>query len=291
MVKKTKLTVVTINFNNAAGLARTLKSVREQFNRNFEYVVVDGGSTDESVALISQNADLIDDWCSEKDRGEYDAMNKGIRMARGEYLMFLNSGDLFFDRHSADYLLSSDFDEDFVYGDVCIDLGHKKIFRTYPDKLGHWFLYSEMICHQVQIIRKKLLQRLGCYDIRVKIVADYDFMIHALVGQKASYRHIPYLLATYGWGGKSTQPAAAGIIQQGKDSIRKRYFEPEIYGVLQEFELTTYQEYQKVIQSSPYRAFKAIERISVLRYIMNAVIAAALWLRHSFSRSDKSAHR
>ena len=88
-----KLSVITINYNNAEGLAKTMDSVFRQRFSDFEYIVIDGGSTDGSKDLIVNNQDKIAYWCSEKDSGIYNAMNKGIREASGEYLLFLNSGD------------------------------------------------------------------------------------------------------------------------------------------------------------------------------------------------------
>src|SRR6266576_3724586 len=88
-------TVVTINFNNAVGLDKTIRSVTEQSFSSKEYIVVDGGSTDESLALIDTYASKIDIILNEPDRGIYDAMNKGVALARGEWVLFLNSGDMF----------------------------------------------------------------------------------------------------------------------------------------------------------------------------------------------------
>ena len=87
-----KLSVITINYNNASGLKKTLKSVVTQKNIDFEYLVIDGGSKDESLALIHENENHINYWVSESDSGIYNAMNKGIKKAQGEYCLFLNSG-------------------------------------------------------------------------------------------------------------------------------------------------------------------------------------------------------
>ena len=88
-----KLSIITINRNNAAGLRRTIESVVSQTYTEFEYIIIDGASTDESVDVIKEYADKITFWVSEPDNGIYNAMNKGILKAKGEYLLFLNSGD------------------------------------------------------------------------------------------------------------------------------------------------------------------------------------------------------
>ena len=92
-----KITIITINFNNCEGLGKTIDSVVSQSCHDYEYIVIDGGSTDGSVNVIKDNADNIDYWVSEKDDGIYNAMNKGIDHATGEYCLFLNSGDTLHD--------------------------------------------------------------------------------------------------------------------------------------------------------------------------------------------------
>ena len=92
-----KLSVITINYNNRDGLRKTIESVVNQTCRDFEYIIIDGGSTDGSVDVIKQYADRIDYWVSEPDKGIYHAMNKGIAVAHGEYLNFMNSGDCFYE--------------------------------------------------------------------------------------------------------------------------------------------------------------------------------------------------
>ena len=85
-----KLSIITINYNNAIGLKKTIESIVEQTYHEFEYIVIDGGSNDDSKKVILENQNNISDWCSEKDAGIYNAMNKGILKATGEYLLFLN---------------------------------------------------------------------------------------------------------------------------------------------------------------------------------------------------------
>ncbi len=94
-----KLSIITVNFNNATGLQKTFDSVFEQTFKDFEYIIVDGGSTDGSEEIIERNRDKINYWVSEKDKGVYHAMNKGMAKASGDYLLFLNSGDHFKDEN------------------------------------------------------------------------------------------------------------------------------------------------------------------------------------------------
>ena len=92
-----KLSIITINYNNQEGLKKTIESVVSQTMRDFEWIVIDGGSTDGGKEIIEQNKQCLDYWCSEPDKGIYHAMNKGIRASHGDYLMFLNSGDSLYD--------------------------------------------------------------------------------------------------------------------------------------------------------------------------------------------------
>ena len=92
-----KLSIITVNFNNVEGLRKTAESIVSQTFQDFEWIVIDGGSTDGSKELIEQYSDRIAYWCSEKDSGIYNAMNKGVRYAKGEYINFMNSGDCFAD--------------------------------------------------------------------------------------------------------------------------------------------------------------------------------------------------
>ena len=98
---KKKVSVITVNYNNLKGLERTISSVLSQSFSDFEYIIVDGGSTDGSKEYIESKQEYINQWVSEKDHGVYNAMNKAIRMAQGEYCIFMNSGDHFFSSQSA----------------------------------------------------------------------------------------------------------------------------------------------------------------------------------------------
>ena len=113
-----QISIITINYNNASGLEKTIRSVVEQTYNEYEYIIIDGASSDKSKEVIQEYQRYIDFWCSEKDSGIYNAMNKGIQKASGEYLLFLNSGDVL--NNSAVLADIHGFlsGEDFVYGDL-----------------------------------------------------------------------------------------------------------------------------------------------------------------------------
>lgn len=173
-----KLSIITINRNNAAGLLKTIESVVSQTFTDFEYIVIDGASTDESVNIIMNYANKIDYWVSEPDNGIYNAMNKGILQAKGEYLLFLNSGDWLYNENAIIKISNILYDYDIVGGYVLDENG---TIRKSPEEFTFKTLYHINIPHQAEFIKKKLFEEIGYYDERLKILADYKFNILALI--------------------------------------------------------------------------------------------------------------
>ena len=164
-----RFSILTINFNNKDGLSRTIKSVTSQFFKDFEYIIIDGGSTDGSVDVIKENSKDINYWVSEKDKGVYNAMNKGIAQAKGDYLIFMNSGDCF---HAPDVLSSvADYQEDIICGkvlkgDATIPSGHYKPTISLVD------LMRGSLPHQAMFIKRELMLK-HPYDENYKILSDW----------------------------------------------------------------------------------------------------------------------
>ena len=113
-----QLSIITINYNNGDGLQRTIESVIKQNFKSYEYIVIDGGSTDKSIDVIKRNKNHINYWISEPDTGIYNAMNKGIRKATGEYLIMINSGDVLVNEDVLDTVFKKNNNSDIIYGDV-----------------------------------------------------------------------------------------------------------------------------------------------------------------------------
>ena len=111
-----KYSIITVNFNNRDGLRKTIESVIHQTCRDYEYIVIDGGSTDGSVDVLKEYDKNIDYWVSEPDKGIYNAMNKGITQAHGEYLNFMNSGDCFYDKNVLENLCEKGLSSDIIVG-------------------------------------------------------------------------------------------------------------------------------------------------------------------------------
>ena len=136
------LSIITINYNNRLGLLKTMQSVVEQSYKNFEYLIIDGGSDDGSLEDILNYEHCLSFWCSEKDKGVYNAMNKGIVKATGEYLLFLNSGDFLLDNQTLSKIVPLLKDYSIIYGDLIFRSDTKDILQTYPDRLDINYLFS-----------------------------------------------------------------------------------------------------------------------------------------------------
>ena len=201
-----KLSIITINYNNFEGLKRTVESVVNQNWQEFEYLVIDGGSADNSAAYIESQSEHIDYWVSELDQGVYYAMNKGIKVATGEYLLFLNSGDIL----NNDNVLFSlkkalGLDIDIVYGDLWIVGEQGKGFRNrYPDFIDFPFLKQTSLGHASTFIKKELFYTYGLYRTDLKIISDWAFFVKVLCIHKVSHFKVDHIIATFYEGGVST---------------------------------------------------------------------------------------
>ena len=172
-----RLSIITINYNNAAGLQKTIDSVVSQTFRDFEWIVIDGGSSDGSCELIERNSKYFCYWVSEPDAGIYNAMNKGIKVAKGEYLQFLNSGDWLCDERVLERCFSHCFTKDIVYGDLFfVNHDGSREKSDYPKELTLRYLYKYSLGHNATFIRRELLQK-ELYDERYRIVSDWAFFL------------------------------------------------------------------------------------------------------------------
>lgn len=200
-----KLSIITVCYNNREGLRETAESVKKQTFKDYEFVVIDGGSTDGSADLLKEYASIIAYGVSEKDGGIYNAMNKGIAHAHGKYCLFLNSGDWFTDDGVLDRIFHQGFVEDIIYGDVIRTLGRKKKIVRYPDKLSfeHFYQRSAVIHHQAAFIKRELFDRFGLYREDLYLNADWQFFFKAIALGKASTRHIPTVVSVCNAMGRS----------------------------------------------------------------------------------------
>ena len=207
-----KLSIISVNLNDSNGLRKTADSVFSQSFTDYEYIIIDGGSTDESVELIKAYSDKIDYWSSEQDTGIYNAMNEGIKVANGDYILFLNSGDWLADDNVLSYMFEQSDSEDIIFGDI-MEIrsdGSRKYQKSLPvEKLTMANFYSNThatVQHQASLIRRSLFDG-GLYDESYRIIADIKFFIERIIMNNCSVLHIPLVVANFNKYGLSSNPS------------------------------------------------------------------------------------
>ena len=194
-----KLSIITVNLNNKAGLIDTAQSVVAQTWTDYEWIIIDGGSTDGSVEVIKEYADKTEKliyWCSEPDDGIYQGMNKGIEKASGEYCWFLNSGDYAYKNTTLAEVFANKFDEDIVSGDVFFKFGHNdlrlhKYLRNIKNgKIPEYFWFGKSLPHQSTFIKKECFDKYGKYKTDIGSSADWVFWVDRIVVDNVSYKRI-----------------------------------------------------------------------------------------------------
>ena len=194
-----RLSIITINYNNRDGLAKTIKSVANQVCQDFEYVIIDGASTDGSVEVIKEYTGIINYWVSEKDNGIYHAMNKGVRAAHGNYCLFLNSGDLLINDGVIGMILSYSFTSEIISGSIKYTNGG--IIKA-PKKVTMKTFINGSLPHQATFIRRELLLK-NPYDERFGVGGDWRFFIQTLIYMNVSYERIPETISIFDTSGVS----------------------------------------------------------------------------------------
>lgn len=192
-----KLSIITINYNNRNGLQKTINSVVNQTWHEFEWIVIDGGSTDGSKELIEKYQEHISYWCSEPDKGIYNAMNKGIAKAEGDYLLFINSGDNLYNERVLEDVFPYLKEDDFISGDTVI--AHKNGINSYWHSPRHFTIYAIVnypISHPSTFISKRLLKERP-YREDLRIVSDWEQMLYELVFRDATYHYLPYMVSVF----------------------------------------------------------------------------------------------
>jgi glycosyltransferase involved in cell wall biosynthesis len=197
-----KVSIITINYNNALGLDKTLKSVFSQSNKNYEYLIIDGGSTDTSTEIIKQHSKKISYWVSERDSGIYNAMNKGIAKATGEYLVFLNSGDCFSEPETLQRChdhIAKHPSADIYYGDIFVvndKSQHEKWLKVHPVTLSLSYFKFNTINHQASLIKSQLFSEINHYPENYKVASDYWFFLKCLLSDK-KFAHMSFAMVNY----------------------------------------------------------------------------------------------
>lgn len=262
-----KLSIITINYNNREGLKKTIDSVVCQTWRDFEWIIIDGGSTDGSKELIEQYQDHFAYWCSEPDKGVYNAMNKGIAKANGEYLQFLNSGDYFFNAQVLQKVFGKERSADILYGYMIVEGSNIVSSCAMMKSVLFWNDFiGNTLPHQASFCKKSLFVKYGGFDETYKIAADTKFFIKTIVWEKSSYEFIKEKIAMF-------QP---GGISSGEE----RFFERDVRLRNEMFPKMVVDDYPII------RALRKIQKYTILRkcYTLLSIIADK-W--ESYNKTDK----
>ncbi|TXB65411.1 glycosyltransferase [Vicingus serpentipes] len=198
------ISIITINYNDKVGLERTIKSIVNQTNKNFEYIVIDGNSSDGSKEVIEDYKDRIDLCVSEPDKGIYNAMNKGINNANGDYLLFINSGDELYNTNVLEENIAELHSEDLIYFDLLQVFKDKTNLHRFPDEINNNTFLKGTIGHPTTFIKKDLFHKIGLYDETLNIVADWKFFSLAFIKHNCSTRHVNKVLSKFYMDGVST---------------------------------------------------------------------------------------
>jgi len=249
-----KLSIITVNLNNAAGLQKTIDSIIIQSFVDFEFIIIDGGSTDGSKEIIERYADKLTYWVSEPDKGIYNGMNKGINVSKGEYCFFLNSGDFLFEKEALFNFMQNTESKDIIYGNVVSEKGEIK----YSDTLTKETFFFGTICHQAAFIKKSLFEKHGSYDEKLTVIADWAFFVKAILVDGCSYSYKNKVVTEIEWEGVSTNPIYTEKSEAQRKEILTNYF-PEFYNIYDEIRILRK-------ELSKYKNSRLIKFVDSIRY-------------------------
>ena len=278
-----KLSIITINLNNKTGLEKTIQSVIGQTYREFEYIVIDGGSNDGSVDIIKKYEEKVTSWVSEKDNGIYNAMNKGILKANGEYCLFINSGDTFIKPTVLDEMLSYINGEDILYGNGFFQAKDNKLEKLEcPAKLtlGFFCLYS--LFHPATLIKKSLFDKYGLYNESNKIISDGEFFIKTIILNNVTTKLIPLEIAIAEDNGISRNIDYKTILEDEAKKILSNFFPVYVIDLMRDYHdlklenITLTQENNKLFSEiSTYKNNKIFRGILKVMRLLNHSLHAS----------------
>jgi glycosyltransferase involved in cell wall biosynthesis len=222
------LSVITINLNNCDGLERTVLSVINQSYTNFEYLIIDGGSIDNSLLVINKYKTDKIHYISEKDNGIYNAMNKAIRLAKGKYILFLNSGDEYYSVHSLEVavvsILNTKKEVPIYFFDYMLVSEAGKEIVSLCNITNKYKIFNKGFGHPSTIYNANIFDSIGLFDENFKIAADRDFYMNLLVKHKLSFSYYSISLSIFYEGGISTNPQYTELLKLEDSIIREKYY-------------------------------------------------------------------
>lgn len=219
-----QLSIIIPTYNSEETIQSCLDSIKDQSFQNLEVVIVDGNSSDNTLFLVENSKDLLSNLqvVSESDQGIYDAMNKGIRMAKGEWLYFLGSDDELYHSKVLEEMFSDPqvLKNDLIYGNVKIKNSgfiHRYEFDIFK-------LFQQNICHQAIFTRKEVFKKLGCFDVRFQQLADWDFNIRCWLEPSIKKKYVPIIVALYNNQATSSQIKDEEFLNHKNQFLKKKIF-------------------------------------------------------------------
>ena len=219
-MKNLVFSIITVTYNAGHALEATIHSIISQSYPDIEYIIIDGGSGDETIELIKKHESKINYWISEPDNGLYDAMNKGLRAATGDYVLFLNAGDLFKDENVVEevaLIAGKNTAPDIIYGETDLMDAAGKIFAERrlksPERLT-WksFKMGMLVCHQAFIVKRSIASE---YDLQYRFSADFDWCIRCMK-KTGSIVNSKIRLINYQYEGATTANRKASLKERYK---------------------------------------------------------------------------
>lgn len=269
------LSIITINYNNAEGLKKTMGTVLGQTYKDYEYIVIDGGSTDESVEVIKHFGNKGYQWVSEPDKGIYNAMNKGIKKSTGEYLLFLNSGDYFYDENVVGKVCPLLHNGDIIYGNVVFKESEEKTWiKKYDTLITFNFFLSDNLPHQGSFIRRSLFESIGLYDETIYVCADWKFILDSIFKADASLKYIDMIISYYDFTGISS-------IEENRKKVfmeQRRLLERDYARLIKDYDEFNEIKLRHTVMEKQYDSIK----LKYKKLVDQKFVKAYLKLKHIF---------
>ena len=219
---KPLFSIITVCLNENPGIRRTCESIIGLAHEDYEWIVIDGASNDGTLEILGEYKDSITCLVSEPDLGIYDAMNKGIAKAQGEYLIFMNGGDCFASPEVLTWAAAAPR-KDLIYGNIFHDEPERHLVLS-PERMNQGYLLKNMVPHQATFYHHTLFERFGKYDTSFRIAGDYDLYVRLLEIGRVSHHHINQPLAVFDLTGISNSEAFRALRKQENHRIRMKYF-------------------------------------------------------------------
>jgi glycosyltransferase involved in cell wall biosynthesis len=223
-----KVSVITVCYNAEKFIEYAINSVLKQTYKDIEYIIIDGASTDNTISIVNKYNLKISFFSSEPDEGIYDAMNKGINVATGDILYFLNSDDRFYDNYVVENvikLFQTDEKLDLIYGNIVLyNPITKESFIKIHENVSKMYFSKNVICQQAVFFKKKLFMKCGLFDTSYQIVGDHEWELRAFCKNNIAWKYHPIIIANYMDGGMSSPSKSLELANKERRKVVEKYF-------------------------------------------------------------------